>query len=123
MSVEKFLDGLDRDVRATVDGLRAVIAASHDGLVESIKWNAPSFAVDGEHRITLGLERGGGVRVVLHRGAKPKDRARFRFDDPDHLARWPDPDRGVLVLRDAGEVATKNAQLRELFRRWITATT
>lgn len=120
--LETFLAGLDPDRRATVDALRALIAASHDGLEEGFKWNAPSFAHRGEDRITLGLDRAGTIRVVLHRGAKAKDDPGFRFDDPDGLARWPAPDRGVLTFRDRAAVQGQEEALRSLFQRWIKAT-
>lgn len=121
-AIDAYRANLDPELRATVDGLRALIAGSHDGLTESIKWNAPSFAHQGEHRITLGLDRKGGVRVVVHRDAKAKDIAGFEFEDPDSLAAWPAPDRGVLVVRDAAEVDAKADALSRFFTRWIEAT-
>ena len=90
-------------------------------LAESIKWNAPSFAQGGEDRITLGLEKDGGVRAVLHRGAAVRLDG-FVFGDQAGLARWPSPDRGVLKFRDAAEVEARRAALGELFTRWLEAT-
>jgi hypothetical protein len=37
-------DGADANTRAMIDRLRGLVAAAHPGLVESVKWNAPSFA-------------------------------------------------------------------------------
>jgi hypothetical protein len=70
--VESFRDGLDAEILDTVDAIRAIIAASHSGLTERIKWHASSFSIGADDRITLGLERKGGVRVVVHRSAKLK---------------------------------------------------
>jgi hypothetical protein len=120
--VNRWRRGLDEPTRATVDLLRSIVAGSHQGLSESIKWNAPSFALGDEDRITLGLERKGGVRLVLHRGAKQKASADFRFSDPDKLARWPAPDRGVIVFKDAEDVARRRDQLGALCARWLAAT-
>jgi hypothetical protein len=120
--IDAFRQGLDPATRTTVDALRALIVAAQDGLVEEIKWNAPSFRDGDAHRLTLGLERKGGVRVVLHRGAKPKDIEGFVFADPDRLATWPAADRGVVVIRDAEAVAAKAAALQALFARWVEAT-
>lgn len=122
-SVDKFRQSLDMQTRATVDALRAIIADAHPGLTEHIKWNAPSFALAGDDRITLGIERNGGVRVVVHRGAKPKDAAQFRFDDPARLARWPAADRGVLVFKDSAEVEQHRTALGDFCKRWLAATT
>jgi hypothetical protein len=120
--VESFRAELDVDVLDTVDAIRAIIAASHSGLTEGIKWNAPSFAIGGDDRITLGLERKGGVRVVMHRGAKPKTLGGFSFEDKDGLARWPAPDRGVVIFQDKVEVEQRAEALRDLCSRWLAAT-
>jgi hypothetical protein len=120
--VESFRDGLDVQTLDIVDALRAIISSSHSGLTERIKWNAPSFAIGGDDRITLGLERTGGVRVVLHRGAKPKTLGGFSFDDRDGLARWPAPDRGVVMFQSKAEVEQRAEALRDLCSRWLAAT-
>ncbi len=90
-------------------------------LVESIKWNAPNFAQDGEDRITLGVERKGGVRAVLHRGAAKGGEA-IAFEDNDGLARWPTPDRGVLTFADRDAVESRRDALVKLFARWLDVT-
>lgn len=122
LSVEEFRRALDEGTLGIVDSLRAIVASAHGGLAESIKWNAPSFALAGDDRITLGLERRGGVRVVIHRGARPTDAKTFTFDDPARLARWPAPDRGVIVFRDRAEVEARAEALRDLCTRWLAAT-
>lgn len=118
-SIQDFRSGLDAETLATVDRLRAVAAAAHPGLVERIKWNAPSFALGEDDLITLGLERRGGVRLVLHRGARPKDPTGFAFDDPASLARWPAADRGVAVFQGLAEVEAAETALRDLCARWV----
>lgn len=107
---------------ATVDALRCLIAAVGPSLTERIKWNAPSFALGDDDRITLGIERKGGVRVVLHRGAKVKDATGLAVADPARLARWPAPDRGVVVFADAAAVAAKADAFSDLCARWLEAT-
>lgn len=121
-SVEEFRRGLDGDTRAIVDALRKIIAGAHPKLEEGIKWNAPSFALAGEDRITLGIERKGGVRVVFHRGAKVKDAAKFKFEDPAQLAQWPARDRGVAVFTTLAEVKAKRPALLDLCKRWLAVT-
>jgi hypothetical protein len=119
--VAAWLEGLDAQPRAMIDALRE-IAAMNPSLTERIKWNAPSFAIGDEDRVTLGVERKGGVRLVLHRGVKPKDAAGFAFADPDRLAQWPAPDRGVIRFSDLAEIEAKRGALTDLCRRWIAAT-
>ncbi len=120
--IEVFRQSLDADTREIVDVLRGLISAAHAGLSESIKWNAPSFALGKDDRITLGIERKGGVRVVLHRGAKPKAVQDFTFADPTRLVKWPATDRGVLTFKTVREIVLHQEALTDLFRRWVDAT-
>jgi hypothetical protein len=122
VTVDSFRGGLKADVRMTVDAIREIIASSHGGLVESIKWNGPSFSHNGEHKITLRLTKDGAVQAVIHRGAKTKDAANFTFDDSARLARWPAKDRGVLKFDSVEEVTSRAQALRELFHNWIETT-
>ena len=120
-AVNIWLDRLPPHDRAVVERLRAVVRAAAPDLTETIKWNAPNFADGDQDRVTLGVERRGGVRVVLHRGAAVKDAADFAFEDPDRVARWPTPDRGVVTFRNLTAPEAGAAPLEDLVRRWITA--
>ena len=120
-SVDFYLAAQSNETRAALNLLRELAGAAHPDLVERIKWNAPSFAIGDEDRITLGVERKGGVRMVLHRGARAQSTAGFSFDDPDSLARWPAVDRGVVVLRSLEEIAEREDALVRLVTRWIDA--
>jgi hypothetical protein len=121
-TVEDYRAALDVPVREALDALRRIVAEAAPGLTEEIKWNAPSFAHRGRDRVTLGIEPRGGFRIVLHRGAKSEDASGFRFDDPDKVAAWPAPDRGVVRLRDPAEIEARADMLKMLIARWITAT-
>lgn len=118
-TIVSFRSTLDAQTLAIVDALRALISATNKDLQEEFKWNAPSFRLGKEHRVTLGLERKGGVRVVLHRGAFKKDTIDFSFDDPDKLAVWPSKDRGVLIMESMSDVDEKRDQLTVLISRWL----
>ena len=118
-SIDDFRSRLNGDTLEMIDRLREIVATSHPLLVERIKWSAPSFAIGDEDRITLGIERKGGVRLVLHRGSKPKDARNFRFEDVDGLAKWPACDRGVIVWSDVAAIDRMKGELSRLCRRWI----
>ena len=119
--VTAYLQGVDASIRPGLDRLRQTVQAACAGLTEEIKWNAPSYSHGGEHRVTLGLEKKGGYRVVLHRGAKPKALGAFSFTDDAGLARWPAPDRGVVLIKDEVDLQTKAEALKRLIARWIDA--
>ncbi len=121
--VESWLNSVDAPTAAMIASLRALALAAHPGVTEHIKWNAPSFCLGGDDRITLGVEKNGGVRVVLHRGAKPKDPADFDFGDPAGLARWAAVDRGIMTFVAPAEIAAKSTAIADLFARWLEATT
>lgn len=121
-TVEGWLAALDPDSRETVDRLRGIVQAASPRLSETIKWNAPNFVDGDEDRVTLGIERKGGVRLVLHRGARARSSADFTFDDPDGVARWPSPDRGVATFSSCAAVQARATEIERLVRRWVEAT-
>ena len=121
-AVEAYRAALEPETLEAMDALRSIIMEACPALVERIKWNAPSFALGDEDRITLGVERRGGVRAVLHRGAKAKVPDGFRFEDPARLAAWPSSDRSVLIFDDAKAIAAQHDALRDLFARWVAVT-
>lgn len=118
-TLAEFHAGLSPREREAVDRLRALASAAGDGIEERIKWAAPSFALGGIDRITLGLDRKGGVRVILHRGAKAKPADGFAFDAPADLVAWPAPDRGVMAFAGADEIAAREREIGDVFRRWM----
>ncbi|WP_242915646.1 DUF1801 domain-containing protein [Brevundimonas pishanensis] len=121
--VSGFLDSLEEAPRKTVEALRAIVRRAHPDVQEGFKWNAPNFTLKGQDRITLGIMRNGGVRIVRHRGSKPEPMKSFAFDDPDRLMKWPEPDRGVLILKDDADVACVEDKLVLLCSRWLATTT
>lgn len=119
--VDEWRAQCEPDALRLIDTLRDIVATSHPDVVETIKWNAPNFTLEGEDRITLGIERRGGVRAVLHRGAAIK-KDDFAFDDPDALAKWPSADRGMLKFANVEEIEQRRGKLLNLFSRWFDAT-
>lgn len=120
-TVDRFLEGVDPESRDALQAVRRLVLAAHEGVTEHIKWNGPSFCCGGDNRITTGLERKGGIRVVLHRGAKPRPLSAFRFEDPNGLASWLAPDRGVVRFTTAADVERCADAFQDLAGRWISA--
>ena len=118
--VTAYLATLDEAQRSGIDALRAIVRAAAPELEETIKWNAPSYMLAGTDVVTLGIERKGGWRIVLHRGAKPKTDA-FAFTDADKVATWPAKDRGVIVVKSLAEARTRAPAMQALITRWVAA--
>lgn len=121
--VEDYLGQLQHARKGEVETLRQLIVDAVPGLVERIKWNAPSFGLGADDRITMRLHPGDRVQLILHRGAKAGADDFFRFEDPDKLLSWAAPDRGVVTIRDAADLTAKAAGLSEVLRRWVACTT
>lgn len=119
---ESYLADLADDTRQMIDALRAIVRSAAPGAVETIKWNAPSFAVDGQDRITLGLDRKGAARLVLHCGAKPRAIVDLTALDHGAVAQWPSLDRGVVVFRDLEDIRQREIAVSALCSRWVAAT-
>ena len=122
-AVDAYLDDLQHARKAEVAALRLVILSAVPDLVERIKWNAPSFGLGDDDRITMRLHPGDRLQLILHRGAKAGADDFFRFEDPDRLIAWAAPDRGVVTFKDADDLASKSAALSEALRRWVACTT
>ncbi len=121
-SVDALVAALPEPSRATMTALRRLVAESHPELSEHVKWNGPSFLIDGDDRITLGVARDGAVRAVLHRGVKAKPTEGFAFDDEAGLVKWAAADRGVVTFADTAEVETKADAFQAVCHSWLAAT-
>ncbi|TPW06164.1 MAG: hypothetical protein FD125_360 [bacterium] len=121
-TVEAWLAAQSPEIRRAVERLRAVALDAADGVTEHIKWNGPSFCIDGDDRITVGLAPKGGVRAILHRGVKVKDAAGFTFSDDSGLIQWAAPDRGVVAFADEAAIAAGAEAFADICRRWLEAT-
>jgi hypothetical protein len=121
--VQAFLRALQHSRKDEVEAVREVILSAHPGLTEQIKWNAPSFCIDGDDRITFRLQPGDRVQLVFHRGTRKRaDASTFSFQDGAGLLEWVAPDRTLVAFRDLDDVAAKRPALADLVRRWMTAT-
>ncbi|WP_067547877.1 DUF1801 domain-containing protein [Nocardia crassostreae] len=123
-TVEEFLADSPHPRKAKIEELRAAILLANPQLTEQIKWNAPSFCVNGDDRITFQLQPKDVVALIFHRGAKKRDGDAdgFTFDDPTGLIDWRSPDRGLIGFADKQDVQAKLPAVVDLATRWIKAT-
>lgn len=121
--VRAFLDGLKHGRKKDVLAVRDIVLSAHPAITERIKWNAPSFCIDDDDRITFRLQPGDRVQLIFHRGAAKRDDANtFSFEDGSGLLEWVAKDRAVVTFHDLGDVKAKSAALQDLVSRWMTAT-
>ena len=120
--VEDYALTLPAGSRLVLVALCDVITSSDGRLRESIKWNAPSYAID-EHFATTGIERDGRVRLVLHVGARKRVRPlALHIDDPKGILEWKSPDRAIARYASAEQVEESSQDLRSILKQWIAQT-
>lgn len=120
VEVEQYLAELEHPLKDGVLRLREVILSSDLPITEHVKWNAPSFCLDGEDRVTFRLRPRDQLQLILHRGAAVRaDTADFRFEDPDGLLTWLAPDRAVITFADLEHVAELDEAVGALVERWV----
>ena len=121
-TVEQFLRELEHPRKAEIEAVRALVLATHPGVTEHVKWNAPSFCLDGEDRVTMKLQPRNCLQLVFHRGVKVKAGDGFTFEDPSGLLKWVAADRALVTLQDAAELEARGPALARVVRRWMQAT-
>ena len=121
--VQAFLRDLKHGRKDEVEAVREIILSAHPGITEQIKWNAPSFCIDGDDRITFRLQPNDRVQLIFHRGAQKRDdAATFSFEDGSGLLEWVARDRALVTFEDLDDVKAKRAAFKDLVRRWMIAT-
>ncbi|MNR87388.1 hypothetical protein D3C72_182550 [compost metagenome] len=121
-SVEKFMQALDHPLKVEIEAVRSLVKGANASLTEQIKWNAPSYCLDGDDRITLKLHPPRQIQLVFHRGAKVKDASGFSFSDASGLIDWAAADRGLVTIRDLQDLESKRDALVTLVKQWLEAT-
>jgi hypothetical protein len=118
--VEAFLAALDHPRRAEILAARRIILAADPRIAEGIEWNAPSFRTS-EWFATFHLRARDGVQVILHFGARVRDKptARAAIADPESLLQWLGADRASVKFRDLGEIEAKQSAFAAVIRQWI----
>nr|WP_298133006.1 DUF1801 domain-containing protein [uncultured Pseudoxanthomonas sp.] len=117
--VETFLATLAPAQEAAVRRLRAVILAADPRIGEGIKWNAPSFHVEGRHFATMQLRRADRMLLVLHLGVGKRTMPAGAIVDPGGQLDWLGADRATWSFSGVQDVATHGAALQALLRQWM----
>ena len=121
-TVPEFLDSLDDNKRIQVQTLRDIILKTDPTLAEHIKWNSPSYVLDGEDRITFSLNNKQGiVKLVLHMGAtRPENKeADSIYRDESGLIAWSSDIRGVLSFENYDEIESRKETVAQIIRDWL----
>lgn len=122
-TVEEFLNDLNEGKRLQVDTLRELILATEPQLNEHIKWNAPSYVLNGEDRITFNLmNKQEVVRLVFHMGATRKEDKKGKpiIQDESGLMEWSSDIRGMITFNSIDDVTSNIAALKKIIKNWLS---
>ena len=117
-AVTAFMATLDHPHHAAVEAIRRAMQGAAPSIGEGIKWNAPSFRTH-EYFATTHLRAKIGIGLILHLGAKVREDAAVRIEDPEGLLAWLGPDRAVVHFAGVDEVQARAHALQDVVRQWI----
>ena len=122
-TVEEFLAAQPPGRRAEIEVLRQTVLSADSELSEHVKWNSPSYVLNGTDRVTVNVHAR-GVRLILHWGtriAEDKTAAPTFDGDPFGLLTWHSNIRASIGVTDLADLRAKQDQIRDVVRRWLDA--
>jgi len=121
LTVEEFITDLSDERQQQVQALRALIKATHPELTEHIKWNAPSYVLDGEDRITFNMHYPDQTMILIHMGATRKENKKADpiMKDETGLVEWNSDIRGTVSFSSLDEIANSQADLTKILNAWL----
>ncbi len=119
-AVDQFMATLEHPHKEAIELLRQVICAADPSIAEGVKWNAPSFRTT-EYFATTDIRANDGIGVILHLGAKVRERPSFQLEDPQGLLKWLAKDRALISFAGVHDVKGHEAAIQGIVRQWITS--
>jgi hypothetical protein len=119
--VNAFLTALTHPQKEGILTVREWLREADPRLTEHIKWNAPSYALGGDHRITFNLHGKGFFRLVFHLGVKDKETktGTRRIADPTGWLEWASDSRALLRFAEGEDLQERRDGVMELVREWV----
>jgi hypothetical protein len=131
-AVDEYLSALEHPRAAEVRNLVNLISTEFPEFNSEVKWNAPSFAIDGLNIVTLRLFPAPHLQIILHVGSKKAPAGLdLRFDVTGVEHTWLDPCRCQLIVASAANTTSGNSNstansvftpVISAIRQWIIAT-
>lgn len=120
-SVESFLFEVRHPQADIIEAVRKIIHQAVPELQEGIKWNAPSYSLEGKDIITFNFRNFGGVALIFHTGPKGKDSHTGTVPWTEVLSEftWIADKRGVLKIPDLENLRENQHAIATLLRKWV----
>jgi hypothetical protein len=120
-TVEQLLSLLNHPQVDLINEIREKIKHAEPALVEGVKWNAPSYALNGNDIITFNFRNYGLVSLIFHTGPKGKDTQTGHrlFEDTSGLIEWLADKRFVLKVADGRFLHSEAEKITQLVQTWV----
>ena len=121
LTVNAFLTDLSDERKQQVSLLREIIISTNPQLTEHIKWNSPSYVLNGEDRITFNIHYPDKTMILLHMGATRKEDKKGTpiMNDTTGLIKWNSDIRGTLSFNTTSEIEHHRAEIVQLLNSWL----
>jgi hypothetical protein len=120
--VTHFMAALEHPFKAEIEQMRQIILAANKDLTENIKWNAPSFCLNGDDRITMRINPPKQLQLIFHRGAKVLDMPKEALiKDNSGILSWKTNDRAVATFLNRTDIEAKSEALVLIINDWLKA--
>lgn len=119
--VRIYLENVDHPLKSEILKIREMVFKTNPNLTEQIKWNAPSFCLNGEDKITFNLPpKKDSIQLVFHRGVKKKELPKEKLINDDYgLLKWATNDRAVIRFTSMQEILENETKFREIIQKWL----
>jgi uncharacterized protein YdhG (YjbR/CyaY superfamily) len=123
-TVDEFMKSVDDEKKQQINALRKLIIESYPGLEEHIKWNSPSYLLNGEDRITFSVRDTFPIMIVVHMGATKKEdkKATPVLKDTSGLIEWKSDTRGVMSFTNLADIIDKRESFTKIIKQWLALT-
>lgn len=119
--VRIYLENLDHPLKSEILKIREMVFKANPNLTEQIKWNAPSFCLNGEDKITFNLPpKKDSIQLVFHRGVKKKELPKEKLiNDDSGLLKWATNDRAVIKFSSMQEILENETKFIDIVQKWL----
>jgi len=122
--VTEYIQNLEHPLKAEIENTRIIILGISDQISEHIKWNAPSFCINNQDRITFNFHVKEGFRLVFHCGSKKTEHKKTEnlFIDETKLLNWITGDRATIHITSVSDFKNKREKLIAVATKWMEVT-
>ena len=109
--VDEFMSQLDHPFKEEVQIVRDIIKSTDKGIIEEVKWKAPSFSYNGEYLVTFNLRETKRVHLVFHNRMIPKIRS--------HLLEGDYVDRRMTYFANMKDIKANKVELERVLKQLV----